>query len=70
MTDVIPSARTRYAYRLTDKGVTVVLIFVLFHQQLCGPLANNLRRLPIRFAVMHGPENHQSALAVVHNQLH
>lgn len=33
---------TRYAYRLTDKGVKVALIFVLFHQRLCGPLANNL----------------------------
>jgi hypothetical protein len=33
---------THYAYRLTDKGVKVALIFVLFHQRLCGPLANNL----------------------------
>ena len=33
---------TRYAYRLTDKGVKVALIFVLFHQRLCGPLANSL----------------------------
>jgi hypothetical protein len=31
-----------YAYRLTDKGVKVALLFVLFHQRLCGPLANNL----------------------------
>ena len=33
---------TRYAYRLTDNGVKVALIFMLFHQRLCGPLANNL----------------------------
>lgn len=33
---------TRYAYRLTDKGVKVTLLFVLFHQRLCGPLANSL----------------------------
>jgi len=33
---------THYAYRLTDKGVRVALLFVLFHQRLCGPLANSL----------------------------
>jgi hypothetical protein len=33
---------TRYAYRLTHKGVKVSLLFVLFHQRLCGPLANSL----------------------------
>ncbi len=32
----------RYAYRLTDKGIKVALTFVLFHQRLCGPLANSL----------------------------
>ena len=32
----------RYAYRLTAKGTKVALIFVLFHQRLCGPLANSL----------------------------
>jgi hypothetical protein len=32
----------RYAYRLTDKGSKVALTFVLFHQRLCGPLANSL----------------------------
>ena len=31
-----------HAYRLTSKGVKVALLFVLFHQRLCGPLANNL----------------------------
>jgi hypothetical protein len=32
----------RYAYRLTSKGTKVALTFVLFHQRLCGPLANSL----------------------------
>jgi hypothetical protein len=32
----------RYAYRLTDKGIKVALLFILFHKQLCGPLANSL----------------------------
>ncbi|HET9183298.1 MAG TPA: hypothetical protein VFP59_14265 [Candidatus Angelobacter sp.] len=34
----------RYAYRLSDKGVKVALLFILFHQRLCGPLANSLLR--------------------------
>lgn len=32
----------RYAYRLSGKGVKVALLFILFHQRLCGPLANSL----------------------------
>jgi hypothetical protein len=32
----------RYLYRLTDKGTKVALMFVLFHQRVCGPLANSL----------------------------
>jgi hypothetical protein len=32
----------RYAYRLTEKGSKVALLFILFHKQLCGPLANSL----------------------------
>jgi len=32
----------RYAYQLTGKGTKVALTFVLFHQRLCGPLANSL----------------------------
>jgi hypothetical protein len=31
----------RYAYRLSDKGVSVALLFLFFHKQLCGPLANS-----------------------------
>jgi hypothetical protein len=38
----------RYAYRLTEKGVRLALMFVLFHQRICGPLANSLfHRKPI-----------------------
>lgn len=32
----------RYAYRLTDKGIRAALLFVLFHQRVCGPLAHSL----------------------------
>ena len=39
----------RYAYRLTDQGVKVAVLLVLFHQRLCGPLAHSLfRRRPDR----------------------
>jgi hypothetical protein len=36
----------RYAYRLTHKGIRVALMFVLFHQRVCGPLANSLFHRP------------------------
>jgi len=29
----------RYAYRLTRKGLKATPLFILFHEQLCGPLA-------------------------------
>jgi hypothetical protein len=32
---------SRYAYRLTAKGVEVALLFLLFHKRLRGPLANS-----------------------------
>ena len=32
---------SRYAYRLTPKGVQVALLFPFFHKRLCGPLANS-----------------------------
>jgi len=38
----------RYAYRLTDKGTRAALLFVLFHQRVCGPLANSLFHHPPR----------------------
>ncbi len=34
-------ART-YSYRLTDKGIKVAAMFVLFQKRVCGPLANTL----------------------------
>jgi hypothetical protein len=32
---------SRYAYRLTTKGVEVAMLFLFFHKRLCGPLANS-----------------------------
>jgi hypothetical protein len=36
----------RYAYRLTEKGNKAALLFVLFHQRVCGPLAHSLFNPP------------------------
>jgi hypothetical protein len=36
----------RYAYRLTNKGNKVALMFVLFHKRVCGPLASSLFERP------------------------
>ena len=33
---------SRSSYRLTEKGKRVAAMFVLFHQRICGPLANSL----------------------------
>jgi hypothetical protein len=38
---LIERDRSRYAYRLTPKGVQVALLFLFFHKRLCGPLANS-----------------------------
>jgi hypothetical protein len=32
----------QYAYRLTDKGMRVAALFILFHKRICGPLAHTL----------------------------
>jgi hypothetical protein len=32
---------SHFAYRLTDKGVQVALLFLFFHKRLCGPLAHS-----------------------------
>ena len=41
----------RYAYRLTAKGTRGALLFVLFHQRVCGPLAHSLfQRRPTQTA--------------------
>ncbi len=31
-----------YSYRLTEKGIKVAAMFVLFHKRVCGSLANSL----------------------------
>lgn len=31
-----------YSYRLSEKGIKVTAIFILFHKRICGPLANSL----------------------------
>jgi hypothetical protein len=45
----------RYAYRLTEKGTRAALPFVLFHQRVCGPLANSL--FHHRPTQTHGPQS-------------
>lgn len=40
--DLLERDGSRYAYRLTTKGVQVALLFLFFHKRLCGPLANSL----------------------------
>jgi len=39
---LLERAGRRYACRLTAKGTRAALLFVLFHQRVCGPLANSL----------------------------
>jgi len=39
--DLLERDGSRYAYRLTTKGVEVALLFLFFHKRLCGPLANS-----------------------------
>jgi hypothetical protein len=46
---------SRYAYRLTPKGVDVALLFLFFHKRLCGPLANS--RLHHRPDARHPPNS-------------
>jgi DNA-binding HxlR family transcriptional regulator len=33
--------RGRYRYRLTEKGQRAAVLFLMFHQRLCGPLAGS-----------------------------
>jgi len=40
--DLLERHGRRYAYRLTAKGLKTALLFTLFHQRICGPLANSL----------------------------
>jgi hypothetical protein len=46
---------SRYAYRLTAKGVHVALLFLFFHKRLCGPLANS--RFHHQPDARHGPDS-------------
>jgi hypothetical protein len=46
----------RYCYRLTDKGIRVATMFVLFHKRVCGPLVNTLfQARPDRSSALHTP---------------
>ena len=40
--ELVEKEPRRHAYRLTDKGRRVSLLFVLFHKRICGPLAGSL----------------------------
>ncbi|MBW1717720.1 MAG: hypothetical protein JRJ77_18240 [Deltaproteobacteria bacterium] len=45
----------QYSYLLTEKGVKVATMFVLFHKRLCGPLANSLfNHRPNKFFMANG----------------
>ena len=45
----------RYSYILTEKGVKVASMFVLFHKRLCGPQANSLfNHRPNKFFMANG----------------
>jgi hypothetical protein len=50
---------SRYAYRLTTKGVEVALLFLFFHKRLCGPLANS--RFHHRPVAEHRPDSRLEA---------
>jgi len=46
---------SRYAYRLTSKGIQVALLLLFFHKRLCGPLANS--RFHHRPNLQHRPDS-------------
>src|ERR1700688_3038156 len=50
---------SRYAYRLTSKGIQVALLFLFFHKRLCGPLANS--RFHHRPDLQHRPNSRLEA---------
>lgn len=52
----------RYCYRLTEKGKRVAAMFALFHQRICGPLANSLFH--------HRPEKTAQAPAKIETAYH
>jgi hypothetical protein len=50
---------SRYAYRLSQKGIQLALLFLFFHKRLCGPLANS--RFHHRPDPMHQPDSRLEA---------
>ena len=52
----------RYSYRLTDKGIRVATMFVLFHKRVCGPLAN--------WPFQHRPEDRSPQPAKIETAYH
>jgi hypothetical protein len=57
--DLLERDGSRYAYRLTSKGVEVALLFLFFHKRLCGPLANS--RFHHQPDAQHRPESRLEA---------
>src|SRR5262252_3231347 len=57
--DLLERDGSRYAYRLTTKGVEVALLFLFFHKRLCGPLANS--RFHHQPDAQHRPESRLEA---------
>jgi hypothetical protein len=51
-----------YAYRLTEKGIRIGSMFILFHKRVCGPLANSLFH--------HRPENRTPQPAKIERAYH
>jgi len=51
-----------YTYRLTEKGIRVGAMFILFHKRICGPLANSLFH--------HRPENRTPGPAKIERAYH
>jgi hypothetical protein len=39
----------QYAYHLTDKGMRVAALFILFHKRICGPLAHSLFHIEVAY---------------------
>ena len=42
-----------YSYVLTEKGMKVITLFIIFHKRLCGPLANSLFNHPTHTHYLH-----------------
>jgi hypothetical protein len=51
-----------YAYRLTEQGIRVGAMFILFHKRVCGPLANTLFH--------HRPDDHGTRASKIEAAYH